>query len=238
MSRAMSRSRSISARRVELLVEARGLEAERALVRDREQVVEVLARELLLRALPPDGEEARGACRASRAGGRRRSPRRALRLDEAPRRERRVRRRRPPRAASGAPRSSEEPREDRAHRERLEPAAAAAGSVKAPSSGRGRRSSRRSRRRRSAVRDVRSSRSFGRSSCETTDRLISRSACLEVRAGRGRRPGPRRFCMRRRSGSKRRTTTRPKPNAKAGDEKSVVDETFETSALPATTASA
>src|ERR1019366_6571697 len=41
----------------ELLVEARGLEPERALIRDREQVVEVLAGKLLLGALAPDGEK-------------------------------------------------------------------------------------------------------------------------------------------------------------------------------------
>ena len=87
------------------------------------------------------------------------------------------------------------------------------------------------------MRDVSSSRSFGRSSCETTERLISRSAVWKSARSR-KKTRSTTFCMRRRSGSKRRTTTRPKPNAKAGDEKTVVDETFETIALPATTASA
>src|SRR5664279_6259524 len=41
----------------ELFVQARGLEPEGALVRDREEVVEVLPRKLLLRPLAPDREE-------------------------------------------------------------------------------------------------------------------------------------------------------------------------------------
>ena len=182
----------------ELLVEARGLEPERALVRDRQQVVEVLAGELLLGALAPDGEKPEElAVRRERQDDRDRP---ALRG----RHERAGIGVEHPAVQLGEPHGSalleDEPGQHRPHRKRGEARRRQSEpSVKAPSSPRGRRRSRLSSLRSSAVRDVRSARSFGLSSCDTTERLMSRSACWKsARSRKNTRSTTR--CIRLRSG--------------------------------------